>query len=95
MSIVSHLASSLRRFSTASTWNVWVAALIRRGVEAYEAAWRAHAVLPVLEPVFEPDLFPIRIQTAADLEAAKFELLSWADPPEADGPASPDAHPDP
>ena len=55
----------------------------------YEAAWRAHAVLPAPEPVFEPGPFPIRLQTAADLEAARFDLLAWQDPWPEDGPASP------
>ena len=63
--------------------------LFLRHVEAYEAARRAHAVLPAPEPVFEPGPFPIRMQTAADLEAAPFDLLAWADPEAADGPASP------
>ena len=62
--------------------------LFLRHVETYLAAWRVHSVLPALEPVFEPGPFPIRIQTAADLEAARFDLLAWADP-DADGPASP------
>ena len=47
-----------------------------------------HAVLPAPEPVFEPGPFPIRIQTAADLEAARFDLLAWQDPWAEDGPAS-------
>ena len=63
--------------------------LFLRHVEAYEAAWRAHAVLPAPEPVFEPGPFPIRLQTAADLEAAPFDLLAWQDPWAEDGPASP------
>ena len=62
--------------------------LFLRHVETYLAAWRVHSLLPALEPVFEPGPFPIRIQTAADLEAARFDLLAWADP-DADGPASP------
>ena len=62
--------------------------LFLRHVEAYEAAWRAHAVLPAPEPVFEPGPFPIRLQTAADLEAAGFDLLAWQDPWVEDGPAS-------
>ena len=49
--------------------------LFLRHVAAYEAAWRAQAVLPALEPVFEPGPFPIRIQTAADLEAARRKRL--------------------
>ena len=60
-----------------------------RHVEAYLAAWRAHAVLPALESVFKPGPFPIRLPTAADLDAARFDLLAWADPEAADGPASP------
>ena len=63
--------------------------LFLRHVAAYEAACRAHSVLPALEPVFEPGPFPIRIQTATDLEAARFDLLAWADPHRVDGPASP------
>ncbi len=62
--------------------------LFFRHVEAYEAAWRRHAVLPAPEPVFEPGPFPIRIQTAGDLEAARFELLAWQNPWAEDGPAS-------
>ena len=63
--------------------------LFLRHVEAYLAAWRAHGVLPGPEPGSEPGPFPIRIQTAADLEADRFDLLAWADPDAADGPASP------
>ena len=63
--------------------------LFLRHVEAYLAAWRAHAVLPAPERVFEPGPFPIRIQTAADLEADRFDLLAWANPDAAGGPASP------
>ena len=60
--------------------------LFLRRIEAYEAAWQARAGLPA---AFEPGPFPIRIQTAADHEAARFDLLAWADPRDADGPASP------
>ena len=49
--------------------------LFLRHVAAYEAAWRAQAVLPALEPVFEPGPFPIRIQTAANLEVARRKRL--------------------
>ena len=63
--------------------------LFLRHVEAYEAAWCAHAVLPAPEPVFEPGPFLIRMQTAADLAAAPFDLLAWADPEAVDGLASP------
>ena len=60
--------------------------LFLRRVETYEAAWLARSALPV---AFEPGPFPIRIQTPADLEAARFHLLAWADPYKAKGPASP------
>ena len=51
------------------------ALLYLRCVEDYRAAWRAQTALPTLEPLFEPGPFPIRIQTPADLDAARFELL--------------------
>ena len=63
--------------------------LFLRHVEAYLEAWRAHATVSAVEPVFEPGPFPIRLQTAADVEAARFDLLAWQDPDAADGPASP------
>ena len=56
-----------------------------REMEEYLAAWRAR---PVSAPVFEPGPFPIRIQTPADLEAARFDLLAWADPRGEGGPLS-------
>ncbi len=37
----------------------------------------------------EPDPFPMRVQTGADLEAARWGLLAWEDPRAEDGPASP------
>ena len=60
--------------------------LYLRRVEAYKAAWRKRDAPPA---VFEPGPFPVRIQTAADLGAVRFDLLAWADPCAADGPASP------
>ena len=62
--------------------------LYLRRVPDHEAAWRAQAALPVL-PAFEPGPFPICIQTETDLEAARFDLLAWEDPYDAQGPASP------
>ena len=59
---------------------------VLRRLEDYEAAWRAHAGPPA---ALEPGPFPIRVQGAADLEAARFDLLAWADPRAGDGPASP------
>ena len=52
-------------------------------------AWRAQTAPLTLEPVFEPGPFPIRIQMPADLEAARFELLAWQDPDDAEGFPSP------
>ena len=61
-----------------------------RRVEAYEAAWREHAATPAgMAPALEPGPFAVRVQTAADLEAARFVVLAWADPWVEDGPASP------
>ena len=42
----------------------------------YVADWRAHSAAPVVEAA----PFPFRRQTAADLEAARWNLLAWEDP---------------
>ena len=42
----------------------------------YVADWRAHGT----EPVVEAAPFPFRRQTAADLEAARWNLLAWEEP---------------
>lgn len=60
-----------------------------RRVEAYLAAWRANRAATGASAALEPGPFPIRVQTAADLEAARFDLLAWEDPWREDGPASP------
>ena len=60
-----------------------------RRVEAYEAAWLANGAAVGVPPAREPGPFPIRVQAAADLEAAEFDLLAWEDPWREDGPASP------
>ena len=49
--------------------------LYLRRVAEYEAAWRAHGGVPA---VLEPGLFPIRLQTPADLKADCFNLLRAA-----------------
>ena len=69
--------------ATGDALRAWMA--LRR-VEDYRAAWREHAAAP---PALEPGPFPIRVQNAADLKAARFDLLAWADPRGEDGPASP------
>ncbi|MDE0473750.1 MAG: hypothetical protein OXI50_04275 [Gammaproteobacteria bacterium] len=66
--------------------------LFLRCVPEYEAAWRARAGPPAaLNTATEPggQAFPIRVQTRADLAAARFDLLAWQDPLAGDGPASP------
>ncbi len=59
-----------------------------RRVEAYEDAWRRYGA-DGKALLLEPGPFRIRLQTKADLEAGRFELLAWEDPRKADGPASP------
>ena len=61
-----------------------------RRAEGYEAAWRAQGATGTGAPAaLEPGPFAVRIQTAADLAAARFDLLAWADPGDWDGPLSP------
>ena len=60
-----------------------------RRVEAYLAAWRAQGGTAGTSAVLEPGPFPIRVQGAVDLEAARFDLLAWEDPWREDGPTSP------
>ena len=64
-----------------------------RRVADYRAAWRARAGPPPAPGAGDdPDrgeAFPVRAQTRADLEAARFDLLAWQDPRGGDGPASP------
>ena len=59
-----------------------------RQVDDYVDAWDRHAAA-VGEPALEPGLFRIRVQSESDLEAARFELLAWEDPRDADGSVSP------
>ncbi len=59
---------------------------ILRRLPAYRAAWRRRRPQPGLP---EPAPFPVRLQTASDLAAARFGILAWEDPFAEDGPASP------
>ena len=61
---------------------------ILRLVGDYEEAWAPHGAAGP-PPAPEPGPFPIRVQTAADLEAARFGLLAWEDPHDAKGPVAP------
>ena len=63
--------------------------LYLRRVEEYRNAWRAQTAQGDPAPALEPGPFPIRIQTAADLDAGRFELLAWQDPDGAEGGSSP------
>ena len=59
-----------------------------RVLREYKEAWERHAAAGPPR-VLEPGPFRIRVQTEADLEAARFELLAWEDPHDADGLAAP------
>ena len=59
---------------------------ILRRIPAYRAAWLRRRSQPGLP---EPAPFPVRLQSAADLAAARFGILAWEDPFDEDGPVSP------
>ena len=61
---------------------------VLRQVEEYREAWRRHAAEAGVSAALEPGPFPIRVQSVADLEAERFEMLCWQDPFTEDGPAS-------
>ena len=65
-----------------------VAWMVLRQVVEYGEAWRRHAAAAGVSGAPEPGPFRIRLQTEADLEAERFEMLAWEDPWKADGPAS-------
>ena len=57
-----------------------------RGLEAYQAAWEAHAG----PPAYEEAPFPVRVQSEADLAARDpWRIEAWENPFARDGPASP------
>lgn len=60
---------------------------VLKQVGDYEVAWRRQ-VAGGLSHSSEPGPFPIRVQTKADIEAGRFELLAWEDPRRQAGPAS-------
>ena len=60
--------------------------MVLRQVVEYREAWDRYAA--AVSVATEPGPFRIRIQTQADLEAERFELLAWENPWKADGPAS-------
>ena len=57
-----------------------------RGLRAYRAAFEAHAAAPA----FEDAVFPVRVQSEADLAARDpWRIEAWENPFARDGPASP------
>ena len=74
--------------SAVETGDGVVAWAVLRQVGGYREAWRRHAASAGVSAAQEPGPFPIRVQTKADLEADRFEMLAWEDPWRADGPAS-------
>ncbi len=62
--------------------------MVLRQVDDYRKAWRWHGAAAGVSAALEPGRFRIRIQTAADLEAERFEMFSWEYPWRADGLAS-------
>ena len=84
-------APSHRRSGDASaleTGDGAVAWMVLRQIGEYQDAWRRHAASAGVAAAREPGPFRIRVQTKADLEAERFEMLAWEDPFAEDGPAS-------
>ena len=48
-----------------------------RSNPGYRAGWKAYGTAA---PALEPAPFPLRVQSEADLEAARWGLLAWEDP---------------
>ena len=59
---------------------------VLRRLPPYRRAWLRRRPQPGLR---EAAPFPVRLQTADDLAAARFGLMAWEDPFAEDGPASP------
>ena len=75
--------------SATETGDGVVSWIILRQVVEYREAWNLYAPSAGMSAAREPGPFPIRIQTEADLEAERFEMLTWEDPRKAGGSASP------
>ena len=60
---------------------------ILRLVGDYGEAWARHGA--GRPPAIEPGAFRIRLQSEADLEAARFDMLAWEDPHDVEGPVAP------
>ena len=78
-----------RKASEMETGDGVLAWMVVRQVGKYGEAWSRHATAAGVPAAPEPGPFRIRIQTEADLEADRFEMLAWEDPRKANGPASP------
>ena len=74
-----------RARTSTSTGAVSAWRFLKRNPDYIQEWWSVAAGIPPAEG--EP--FPIRVQTEADLKAAKWGLLAWEDPLAAAGPASP------
>ena len=74
--------------SATETGDGVLAWMVLRQVGDYREAWDRHAASAGVSAAPEPGPFRIRIQTEADLEADRFEMLAWENPKNADGPAS-------
>ncbi len=90
VSVDSGQASRRRQGETSvtETGDGVVAWMVLRQVGEYGKAWRRHAAAAGVSVAPEPGPFRIRVQTEADLEAERFEMLAWEDPWRADGPTS-------
>ena len=75
-----------RQPSAIETGDGVLAWAVLRQVGEYREAWHSHAAGASASQ--EPGPFRIRIQTEADLEADRFEMLAWENPFAEDGPAS-------
>ena len=75
--------------SVTETGDGVLAWMVLEQVDDYREAWSLYAASAGVSAAPEPGPFRIRIQTKADLEVERFEMLAWEDPRKADGPASP------
>ena len=74
--------------SVTETGDGVLAWMVLKQVGEYREAWDRHGASAGVSAALEPGPFRIRIQTEADLEADRFEMLAWEDPWKADGAAS-------
>jgi hypothetical protein len=73
--------------SVTETGDGVLAWMVVRQVDDYREAWSRQGAAAGVSGAPEPGPFRIRVQTEADLEAERFEMLAWEDPRKADGSA--------